>query len=858
MRLRYVVLASTAVLIAPLAWLWVADSNSSLQQELRALDAAVLADSELHRDVLSARAGMLHNYDPLVRDELDLRAAVELLREKAPDAEIAAAAERLSGLVTREEEWMERFKSENALLHNSLAYFELFSTNLTRHGGTLVPQVSALNSAMLHLTLDTSPEVTAEVESHLDAISSGGLPAADAELTRGLLTHGRMLARLLPETDNTLKSLFAVAGDAQQQVIRELIQKREHSSETQARHSRYVLLGVCLALVLLLVYAGGRLRSRARALRQRAALEHMIAGISTRFISARPQELVAVAQRALQELAEYVHADRAYFHGAPRAPGRPALTFCWCTQGVEARPQWPQQAMGLVHRFEATLSGTIEVNSVEQLSSGDHKDAFEAAGVRSWLCIPASGGPDTAGILGFDTVRDQPLVRGPELGLLRMVADAFTNAAQGKCLEQEREQLETKLQSARRMEVVGALTSGIAHNFNNIIGAILGYTETAQAQLRSPGPMSDHLSEIRRAGERARDLVHHILTFGRRRALRRSKVSIRALINDARSMLDATLPEHARVVVGTTPPQVFVSGEFSQLQQVVVNLCNNAAQAIDAPGEIGIAVAMREPPSAAFEPGDLQPGSYVIISVTDPGRGMDEATLERIFEPFFTTRMEGNGLGLATVREIVLEHAGRITVHSVPQAGTRFDVWLPERSSATEAPSATEEPGSDESPAPGRGNGETILVLEADRSRLLRHEEILAALGYEPAGFTEPAAARAACLSDTVHFDAALLCAHVNGMAAALEHAATLQACVPGLPVILATPSTRQWHAPALAEAGIAEIIHQPLSLGGARQRPGAFPRKRDLTSMTSVTKTTIEPSNYYDRSYSAGAETAM
>jgi CheY-like chemotaxis protein len=272
-------------------------------------------------------------------------------------------------------------------------------------------------------------------------------------------------------------------------------------------------------------------------------------------------------------------------------------------------------------------------------------------------------------------------------------------------------------------------------------------------------------------------------------------------------MLDATLPEHARLVVGNTPPQVFVSGEFSQLQQVIVNLCNNAAQAMDAPGDIGVAVAMRElPPSAALEPGDLQPGSYVVISVTDPGRGMEEATLERIFEPFFTTRMEGNGLGLATVREIVLEHAGRVNVQSVPQAGTRFDVWLPERSSVTEGQHG------DESPALSRGNGETILVLESDRSRLLRHEEILAALGYEPAGFTEPAAARAACLSDTIHFDAALLCAHVNGMAAALEHAATLQECVPGLPVILATPSTRQWHAPALAEAGIAEIIHQPLS----------------------------------------------
>jgi signal transduction histidine kinase/CheY-like chemotaxis protein len=805
-RLPYI-LAPTAVLIAALTWMFVTDSTSSLQEELRTLDQAVLADSELHRDVLSARAGMLRNYDPLVREERDLRAAVELLRAKAADADITTAADRLAELAAREEEWMEQFKSDNALLHNSLAYFELFGTSLIQDDGALMPQISALDSAMLHLTLDTSPSVTADVESRLAGISSEGLPATDADLTRGLVTHGRMLLRLLPETDNALKSLFAVPSGAQQQIIREMVLKRQHASEIRASRTKHALFGISLILVLLLLYAKARLRARARALRQRAALERMIAGISTRFISARPYELAGVAERALEELAEYVGADRAYFHGSPRAPGRRSFTFCWCRGGVESVPQWPQQAMALAQRFAAAESSTIDIGSVDQLPPGADKDVFEAAGVRAWLCIPASGGPNTAGILGFDTVRSPQMVRGHELGLLRMVADAFMSAAEGKCLELERERLETKLQAARRMEVVGALTSGIAHNFNNIIGAILGYTETAQAQLRQPTRLTDHLSEIRRAGERARDLVQHILTFGRRRAMRRTQISVQALIEEAKSMLNATLPERVRLVVQEISPELFVSGEASQLQQVIVNLCNNAAQAMDATGDIEIEVTVREmAPALLIEPGDLPPGSYVVISVTDPGRGMDEATLERIFEPFFTTRLEGNGLGLATVREIVLEHAGSVNVQSTPEAGTRFDVWLPNGSFVPDTQR------SDDSHAAGRGNGETILVLESDRARLLRHEEILAALGYEPAGFTRLAAARAACLSDTTHFDAAILCAHLNGMAAALEHAATLQTFSPGLPVILATPSTREWNAPALAEAGIAEIIHQPLS----------------------------------------------
>lgn len=819
MRLRYLLLAATAVLVVPLVlvWMLMTGSTGSLQEELRALDGAVLADSELHRDVLSARAGMLRNYDPLVREERELRAAVELLRAKAADAEIATAANRLAELVAREEGWMEQFKSDNALLHNSLAYFELFSASLTQHDGALAPQVSALNSAMLHLTLDTSPAVTADVETRLAGISIEGLPATDADLTRGLLTHGRMLLRVLPATDNALKSLFAVPSGTQQQAIREMILKRQHAGEIRAKHSRYALVAISLTLVLLLLYVGARLRSRARALRQRAAVEHMIAGISTRFLSARPHEIVSVGERALAELAEYVRADRAYFHGNPRAPGRPSFTFCWCREGVESLAQWPQQAMALVHRFNLTANGTIDIDCVDELPPGEDKDVLEAAGVRAWLCIPTSGGPYTAGILGFDTVRGEPMVRGRELGLLRMVADAFTSTTQGKCLERERERLETKLQAARRMEVVGALTSGIAHNFNNIIGAILGYAETAQAKLRSPAPVTDHLIEISRAAERARDLVQQILTFGRRRAVRRTRIGVRALLDEAKSLLDATLPEHARLVIQEPSPEVFVSGESSQLQQVIVNLCSNAAQAMDGPGDIEIEVAVRDiAPASLIEAGDLAPGSYVVISVTDPGRGMDEATLERIFEPFFTTRLEGNGLGLATVREIVLEHAGSVNVQSAPQAGTRFDVWLPNRSSVPD------EQRGDDSHAAGRGNGETILVLEADRSRLLRHEEILAALGYEPVGFTEPAAARVACLSETVHFDAALLCAHLNSMTAALEYAATLQTCSPGLPVILAAPSTREWNAPALAEAGIAEIIHQPLSsveLAGALAR---------------------------------------
>ena len=161
-------------------------------------------------------------------------------------------------------------------------------------------------------------------------------------------------------------------------------------------------------------------------------------------------------------------------------------------------------------------------------------------------------------------------------------------------MEKERARLEIRLQQARRMETVGTFSSGIAHNFNNILAGILGHTEMAEEHLASEARPRRNLAAIRRGAERARDLVDQILTFGRRREGRREHVCIKTLVAEAKSLLAPSLPAHVEIKVSETAETAVVSAEPAQLQQVILNICNNAVQAMDKPGVIQIEIETRE------------------------------------------------------------------------------------------------------------------------------------------------------------------------------------------------------------------------------------------------------------------------
>jgi signal transduction histidine kinase len=799
--------AAVSVLLVLLTWLSFRAIDADAERydrALKALDRFTMMETALQRDVLSARAGLLRNYDPLVREVNALSESLGRLRHNASgDAEEGAAIDRFATAATRQEELTEQLKSNNALLQNSLAYFRLFSARLSTsyEGGRLAPAVSALAAAMLPLTLHTSPAVAREVADRLNGLATQDFPPGAAESVRALLAHGRLLLDLLPTTDGVLRALLAAPSKQELQTLRTMVLTRQAASRATAREFRLLLYAASLLLLGVLVYLGLQLRVRALTLQRRAALEHVIAGISTRLIDAQPPEIDAHIDRALAELAEHVGADRAYLV----VSGNLARMHTWCREGITFPPSWPNRAPALAARFGATPEGIVHIQNVDRLPPGVEKDHLAAASLRGWICVSRLGkcGGYTT-VLGFDALRAGISTQYAEGGLLRTALDAIANAVVREYLVQERERLETNLQQARRMETVGALASGIAHNFNNIVGAILGHAEMAEVQLAPHSRPARSLKEIRRAGERARDLVDQILAFGRRRDVQRRPISMKGLIAETSSLLHVSLPSPIELAIGEVPDTAVISGQPAQLQQVILNLCHNAAQAMDQGGRVEIETEVHQitgPRSLTH--GDLRPGRYVRTAVSDTGRGIDETTLEHIFEPFFTTRLAGSGLGLATVREIVREHGGAMNVGSAPGVGSRFEVWLP--CIAVAAP-----PPRDEGSALRLGSGQTVLVVDDASERLLADEEMLAALGYEPVGFTRADDALAACRAIPKRFDA-LLVSHIASAGSARDLAAALHERAPDVPILLATAWADEIGVDALMAAGVSEVVHRPL-----------------------------------------------
>jgi PAS domain S-box-containing protein len=290
---------------------------------------------------------------------------------------------------------------------------------------------------------------------------------------------------------------------------------------------------------------------------------------------------------------------------------------------------------------------------------------------------------------------------------------------------------EEQLRQSQKMEAIGQLAGGVAHDFNNLLTAILGYAELMTMRLKPGDPLLRDVAEIRKAADRASALTRQLLIFSRKQLLSPRLVDLNAVVKQMESLLHRMIGEDIRLVSHLAPGLHLVRVDPGQFEQVLLNLAVNARDAMPRGGLLTIEtenVKLKE--QFAFDHDAVEPGSYVMLAVSDTGVGMDLETRQRAFEPFFTTKEQGKGtgLGLSTVYGIVRQSSGHVWVYSEPGHGTCFRIYLPQAEPAAGAsstvPAVTKEPV-----RPGSGT-ETLLIVEDERAvrELTRH--VLGLHGY--------------------------------------------------------------------------------------------------------------------------------
>ena len=314
----------------------------------------------------------------------------------------------------------------------------------------------------------------------------------------------------------------------------------------------------------------------------------------------------------------------------------------------------------------------------------------------------------------------------------------------------ERNALQAQLAEARKLEALGTLAGGVAHDFNNIIAVILGNAELGLAEPGVTPSLRERLDAIVAASNRARGLVRQVMLYARAEREPRTTISLKQIVDDAIAQARADSPVGIDFRLSVEGEPVYVLASEPQLHQVVTNLCANAVYAIGGDeGAVGLRLrSLRLSADQPLSP-ELAPGLYAQLSVEDSGPGMDGATVERIFEPFFTTKPpgQGAGLGLSVVKGIVTSHGGTITVTSEPRAGARFDVYLP----AAASPSAREERRGEVRPL---GAFRAHVLFVDDEPALVKLAvRALERAGHRVSGYDEPVAAIAAFAADPFGYD---------------------------------------------------------------------------------------------------------
>jgi PAS domain S-box-containing protein len=401
--------------------------------------------------------------------------------------------------------------------------------------------------------------------------------------------------------------------------------------------------------------------------------------------------------------------------------------------------------------------------------------------------------------------RGKVVVRDANGKPLRMVG-TITDITARKRAEAALQESERELRQSQKMEAIGQLAGGVAHDFNNILAAILGNAELAMTEVPRLHPAYENLAGIKAASARAKSLIQQILTFSRQQPQDRQVISLAPIVQETVRFLRATIPAMVELLCSiddSTPPVV---ADPTQIHQVLANLVTNAWHALG--DQLGcIEIKLKPVMVSAGSPErieGLRPGLFACLSVRDTGKGMDATTLSRIFDPFFTTKQpgQGTGLGLSVVHGIVHDHDGSITVASQPGRGALFRVFLP-------AAINTEESVAAGSAEPIRGNGLRVLYVDDESSLVSLAKRMLERLGYQVDGFTSPHEATNVFRSAPERFDAVITDQNMPGMSG-FQTASRILEIRPDIPVLLCSGRVTDELRHRARLAGIRDVLHKP------------------------------------------------
>lgn len=387
----------------------------------------------------------------------------------------------------------------------------------------------------------------------------------------------------------------------------------------------------------------------------------------------------------------------------------------------------------------------------------------------------------------------------------------FRDITERKNAEKIRSRLETQLRHAQKLEAIGTLTSGIAHDFNNILSAILGNSELALQDVDATNPATSSLHEIRKAGQRAKELVSRMASFASPQESKMRLLQLAPVVEDVLKLVRASLPASVDIQCNFSPSLPRALIDEAQISQMLLNLCTNAYQAMHQHrGVIEVHIDNHHVSAQDAQlSADLKEGQYVCLQVRDNGSGIHATHVERIFEPFFTTKIagEGTGLGLSIVHTIVRSHNAAITVDSIPGQGATFRILIPVVYDAQSA--ANEAEASIIATTIQKVSQQHILYVDDEESLVFLTKRMLERHGFRVSGYTNPQTALNDFLMNSADFDLLITDQSMPGMCGT-DLAREILQQKPSTRIVLVSGYLQTHEIEHARSIGIREVITKP------------------------------------------------